>query len=402
MTEIYNTTTFPHLAFSNSDNQGREFGVLMVKVAFDIANDGTCRISEDQEPFCFTDRCHGEVNITSLKQPSDLVSYKPDVDVVVDATAYPPGASPCKSWTAGVEVIAESRSVVSKRLRVTGPRRWMPEWPKWLSEEQRSNWQAHRKLFKGWHLTEPEETLSVPIRYELAYGGLLDRGVDENGASVSEAFEQNPLGVGWLDPEISDLTTSYPAPQIEALDDPICEAYHHYKPEGFGPIPPAWLPRRKLGGTFDQQWLDAVAPKWPADYNFAYNNSAADGLVGKGFPTGDLAIILENLRPDREQFILTVPDPLIMMLVDNGTGEIEMIRPNLDTIYVSIAEERLFDCRVQLTWRMPFNQESTEAILLTVANKLDLAEMAMLAKTAKKAPHPEACGVYCPELEEEA
>ncbi|MBW6422194.1 DUF2169 domain-containing protein [Rhizobium sp. XQZ8] len=401
MTELYNTTVFPHLAFSNSDNQGREFGVILVKAAFDIDDDGRCKISDDQEPLCFTDRCHGDVNVSSLRQPSDLVSYKPGADIIVDATAFAPEGRASSSWTAGVSVLSGERLLASKQLRVTGPRRWMPVWPSWLSENQKKNWQAHRKFFKGWKLSEPEETLSVPIRYELAYGGLQDRGLDEHGNPIIEAFEENPVGSGWFDPEQGDLTGSYPAPQIEALNDPIRDAAHHYKPEGFGPIPPAWLPRRKLGGTFDQQWLDTVAPKWPADYDFAYNNSAAEGLILNEFPTGDLTIVLENLRPGTPRFTLTLPDPMITMLVDAGDYDIATIRPNLDTIFLSVSSAKLFDCRVQLTWRMPFNPDTTEAILLAVPDKTDTAELAALAGAVRKAPHPDACGVYCKELERE-
>lgn len=91
--------------------------------------------------------------------------------------------------------------LVEKRLRVTGPRWWVPRWKVDLREEHKPEWQKHRKY-----------------------------------------------------------TIRQPAPRIEALGAPVKDPYAPHSPETLGPIPPAWHPRLPKGGTYDDHWQDHV---WP-------------------------------------------------------------------------------------------------------------------------------------------
>jgi hypothetical protein len=393
MTEINNFTPFPHLRFSNSDNQGREFGVVMVKAAFDIGEDGACLLSSEQEPFSFTDACHGEVNVTSLKTPSDFVSYKPNADLVFDAIAHSPTGKPAKSWIVGIKVSSNEGTLLEKQIRVTGPRYWVPKWTRKLNAEEAKNWRRHKAFFSGWELSEPQPVLQVPIRYELAFGGSVAKGTDDDGNQLIEAYQYNPLGVGLLDRKWSDHTQTHLAPQVEAINDPIREPYKHYKPVGFGPIPPAWLPRRELGGTFDQNWIDTVWPRWPKDYDFAYNNSAAQGLVLDGYPDGDLQFELRNIRDRQSDFNLRIPDPQLYFALKMRRGNVQLIRPCLDTVILSVAANDTFECRACYVWRTPFLEPETSSISVYCATSTAQAPSFESMDTLRQAPAPDECAV---------
>ena len=117
MTRIINFTPFANLRFSNLDAQGREFGVFMVKTAHDIPAEGLCPLSTEQEPFVLTDSYFGELNVSPLRYPSDMVPWKPVSDVILDAVAYAPRQKPAAEWQAGLRVSDSQGMVVEKWLR---------------------------------------------------------------------------------------------------------------------------------------------------------------------------------------------------------------------------------------------------------------------------------------------
>lgn len=144
----------------------------------------------------FTDTCHGDVNVSSLWHPSDLVPRKPTADIIVNAVARAPGGRPLPSWECGLRVEGPEGPLVDKLLRVTGPRQWVPRWRTALDEEDRPKWREYRKLFHGWELSKPEPVTEVPLRYELAYGGTIEKGKDENGYVRLDGDPRNPIGRG--------------------------------------------------------------------------------------------------------------------------------------------------------------------------------------------------------------
>ncbi len=279
MPELKNLTPFPNFRYYSRDNENREFGIVIVKATYEIAEDGTLVVAEEQAPMLFTDTCHGEVNLSSLWHPSDLVPYKPATDIIINAVAHAPRGEPTSDWLCGIKVSSGATDLFSKQLRVTGPRQWQPVWKRKLSEKEASEWERHRRMFDHWELSPPTPTIKVPLRYEYAFGGEIQISITDDGALIYDTDHHNPLGCGKLNSEWSDHTKSVAAPQIESPDDPIKEPYKNYRPQNFGPIPPAWLPRRPLGGTYDEHWQDNVWPAWPTDYSFAYHNSAYPDLV---------------------------------------------------------------------------------------------------------------------------
>lgn len=394
-----NLTPFPHLQFSNTDNRGYEFGVLMIKVAFDVGADGACTPAPEQEPFNFSDRTYGDMFTTSLRYPSDLVSYKPGTDIIADVIAHAPDAKPSARWDAGIQVVDGDETTIEKRICVRGPRFWQPKWRLRLTDEQTREWRKHRKLFRGWELTEAEPIEHLPVHYEFAYGGSIAKEVDENGKPVLDAYEQNPIGRGLIDRDWTDHTKPVAAPQLEPLDATLNDAYAPVAVAGLGPIPPDWQPRLRRAGTYDDNWKKHIWPKWPPDYDFAYNNSAAEGLTSKRHLRGVLRIVLLNLRREASKFILSVPDVMPWVVKDMADGEPRFVCPHLDTIFLSMAPDDLFDCRVTLTFRTSFHWTDTKQAIIRLPNEAERKELAQRSELINPAPHPFDCGVPCKDLE---
>jgi hypothetical protein len=367
MPQLENYTPYPNFRYYSLDNRGAEFGVVIVKATFAFAGDGRLVSAEEQAPMVFTDLCHGAVNETSLWHPSDLVPYKPGGEVLVNAVARAPEGKPAPSWLCGLRVEGGGHRI-EKTLRVTGERSWRPGWGRKLDADEAADWRKHRALFEGWHLDDPEPALEVPLRWELAYGGLLPRGVDGDGAPVVEANEHNPLGVGWIDREATDHTRPVPAPRIEDPGKRLSDPYEVLSPQGFGPIPPAWLPRRPLGGTYDRRWKETVWPNWPADYDFAYHQSAPPDLRRPGFFTGRERISLVNLLPGGGERQFALPGIAVEARFVRPDRSGEARRLSLDTIFVDIAAEHREDRHVLLVWRTRFEPDVFSRVELSLVD----------------------------------
>ncbi|PRD49871.1 DUF2169 family type VI secretion system accessory protein [Phyllobacterium myrsinacearum] len=399
---IRNFTPFANMRFSNTDSRGHEFGVFMVKATFDIGETGQCVLSQEQDPFNFTDLCYEDVNISSLYHPSDFVSYKPATDIIVNAIAHAPEGKAAPSWLVGVRVADNGGVRAEKIIRVTGPRVWVPEWKQHLNDDEKADWRKHDTLFKGWQLSEPEPIVALPIRYEYAYGGTIFTGNDEDGKPVLDAWHHNPLGRGWIDKNLTDFTLPQSAPQLENPQEPVSDPYRSYAVEGLGAIPPAWLPRRTFGGTYDQAWLDNIWPRWPEDYDFSYNNSAAAGLVvpGEHIQT-PCTIELAGLRPETRLFQLSIPDHCPCIALEHVDGTTEYYKPALDTVFLDVLADDLLDCRLMITWRLVFHEPTTAGLILSASDSLEKEWFARHPDVLRSAPKPDECAVPCDLMAEE-
>ncbi|WP_454818898.1 DUF2169 family type VI secretion system accessory protein [Labrys neptuniae] len=359
MPRLINHSPFPNFRYYSSDNMGKEFGVVIVKGTYEFAPSGRLLLAEEQAALIFTDLCHGAVNVTSLRHPSDLVPNKPSTDIIVNAATWAPRGEPTPSWTCGLRIEARDGStVVEKSLRVTGPRRWVPRWKKQLSERETQKWRKYQHLFEGWQLSEPEPISHLPLHYEYAYGGPKPIGEQENGESILDFDPRNPLGRGALDEEWSDPTTSHPAPQIEAVSDPISDPYKSYTPQSVSPIPPAWEPRLPLGGTYDDEWDKNIWPNWPPDYQFAYNNSAHPDLICGDYLRGDERVTLANLIANEPTTVFDLPGDKIDLDFVRANGDYDRREMVLDTVLLDIASDRRHRRHVFLTWRANFEPDA--------------------------------------------
>ncbi|WP_147105082.1 DUF2169 domain-containing protein [Tateyamaria sp. syn59] len=348
--DLINRTPFANLRFSNLDADGREFGVVMVKLAFDVPESGTCAISDEQEPLVLTDEYTGALNETSLRYPSDLVPYKPTTDVLLDAVAYAPGGQ-AHQWTASVRVEDAADQQVNAALDIFGPRSWTP---RFLPRTTRVT---------DWQLTDPEDVDAVPIRYEHAFGGpKVIRNTD--GALDEDYDERNPIGCGRV-PEafVEDETPSaVPAPQILAAGQRYETVTDAPEPAGFGPIPPAWLPRRPLGGTYDQNWLDNIWPNWAPDYDFAYHNSAHPDLRSTRFLQAPLDVTLTHLHPTRAEWRFQIDYPSLSLFAAYSDGTDEDLELVLDSVFLDVGSEAADDPRAFLVLRAVFPMDRVERL----------------------------------------
>lgn len=350
--QIRNATPHAHLVYSNEDARARLFNILIVKQSFHLNADFQLCASPEQEPLNFSDLCYEDFNTSSLRCPSDLVPFKPCGEITVIADAFAPGGHGAETWTCGVEINGAHQRL-AKQVRVYGKRQWHP----------------------AWTLGKPEPVNRVPIRYEHAFGGMT--GADD----AQIPFEQNPLGTGWIDAKSTDRSRPIPAPQLELAGAPIESPFATSVPAGLGPIPPAWLPRRPLGGTYDDAWVNGRWPHWPLDYDFAYHLSAPKDQHWTGFFQGDEVLRFDGLRPEAPSFTVTLPGQAVFARFRRETGDVTIERCNLDTIYVDLLADDPEDCLITLSWRLCFLESGMSSCTVFTGS---------VAMSADAAPHPDA------------
>lgn len=328
---VRNSTPHAHIIYGNEDAEGRLFDILIVKQSYHLNDAMQLCPSPEQEPINFTDYCFEDFNTSSLRYPSDLVPYKPNAEISIIADSFAlDGAA--QSWTCGFEVEGKAQTL-RKQLRVHGARCWRPEW----------------------RLTAASPAERISLRYELAFGGTQN---DRDGKVL--AFEANPLGRGWIDRKLTDRSKSVPAPQIEYASTAIRDPFEIYESAGLGPIPPAWLPRRPLGGTFDTDWVEQRWPHWPPDYSFAYHLSAPADQRWKGFFSGNETIRLHALRPEAAEIAFRLPGQCVGARLHAASGWQGTVRANLDTIYMDLTADDPEDCLISLVSRLTFLEGDIE------------------------------------------
>lgn len=382
--EVRNYTPFPNLRFTGMDNAGTLFGVLLVKGTFSITPDGAMVPADEQAPVLLTDAYHGDLFTTSLWIPSDLAPHKPRTDVILNAVARAPGGKPLPTWECGIEV--SGARPLRKVLRVTGPRSWEPVWLGPAGERVGAPDDRRLARFLRWRLSPSAPAAEVPIRYELAFGGMLAKpqGVDEQGRErppYLEPWQHNPIGCGWINRELTPTDQARPAPQVEDPHDPIRNPFATHTPQGFSPIPPDWLPRRPLGGTYDQAWMEGVWPSWPADYDFAYHNAAHPDLIHPGFLDGDETVTLWGLdgRPDQQMLRL----PALTCIVEQTftDGSVHEIRMALDTLVLDVADPDPEEHRAFVSWRTTFDNVAVGRSAVLGASVQDVRALSYHAGT---------------------
>jgi hypothetical protein len=343
MMEYRNLTQFPSLAYEAVDQYDEEFHVAVMRITMEIGPDGALAVAGEQPPLAVTDDYYGEMHKSSVKQESDLAPYKPRCDVIVIGTAYAPGLTPVPRFEAGIRITGSFE--VDKRLTYTGPRFW---------EKQEA----------GWVLTEPLPIVSLPLRYEYAYGGACRIEKEDPAAARIEAayrlspeqrqqhpdgpdnapvahtaYDANPIGAGYIEDWYLKAkgVTRIPAPQIESPDEPITELGKHYAPQGLGAITRAWLPRRDLCGTIDEAFV--ASDRWlPEDFDFAFWNGAHPDLQTPWLK-GDETIELFNIGEKHVRLTLPGSKPYALARLEDG--QIVPLDFALDTLLIDTDQRRL-------------------------------------------------------------
>jgi len=347
--ELINNTPCPSLCFHARDQHGQPSHVLVMRATYDINADGTLELSGNQAPLVLTDEYYGEPNRSSVRQESDLVPYKPRCDVIVNATAQAPEGRPALGFVVGARINGPSGEggepgpvILEKRLVVTGPRRW------------------EKGRMGGWKLRPPTEPVaSLPLRYEYAYGGECRVNRDDpdgqwidaahhlteeqrathpdgrDSAPLAHAVcETNPLGMGFVEEWYlkARKPKTFPAPQVDAPENPVAELCKRYQPQGFGIITKSWKPRLRLAGTFDGEWLATRRPDLPKDFDAAFWNGAHPDMQTPHL-AGNEEVTLTNLTPEGFlKFRLPGNPPIVKARY--ATGRVTPVIAKLDTLII--------------------------------------------------------------------
>ena len=324
---IKNYTPFPMLCYEGRGVDDAPFDTVVVRVTMDLGGRRVLRLAEEQTPLAFKDEWHGEVARSSVRTESDLAPAKLCSDIVVVGSARAPGGAPLPSWPVRVKV-----GVIEKHLRVTGPRAWV-------------------RGERGFTLTEPEPCTEVPIRYELAFGGVARQGDEEI------AFEANPLGVGFTPTLAHEARDRIEAPRIEDPRDPVVELGKAYRPEGLGVWGRTWPPRVRFAGTYDDAWKKDRWPKLPLDFDFAYWSSAHPDLIAPGLLRGNEEIVLAGFDAAGERRY-KLPGHDMFVLLERAPGEAESRKLFLDTLTLDLERAKaILVYRRVVPWPRPRSLE---------------------------------------------
>lgn len=319
MWTLFNGT--PYTADRNwtRDKDGVHRWIVAVKATFDLAADGRLTLADEQRPPVLAPEYFGNPGKSSLRYDSDLLAPKPATDLLLVASAHAPGGRATQTVPVSLRV-----GSLQKQLLVHGDR-------------------VYRS---GLKTSSPKPFITRPIRYELAFGGSDLSDPDPRNQRMDE---RNPIGRGVV--MRSGQLADQPAHAVEYTGgDPASSG-----PAGFGPIDPAWLPRRALAGTYDERWARTKKPLLPDDYDPAYAlSSPVDQRVSQSLVGGE-RVELINMTPEG-RLLFELPRMTFEFTSVFGRRREPHGPPRLATVLVEPDERRL-----SLVWQSTLRVPAPEA-----------------------------------------
>lgn len=212
------------MAFAHWHTDDTEVGVVVAKAAFALSMDGKTSPQAVPPDLEMGDVFAGNPAASHLVTEQDIAPLKPKTDLIIRGSAQTYDAELLTDWPVKIEIPGK----LHHSFHVRGPLHW-------------------QKQMMRWQLTKPERVTEVPLTYALAYGGSCEE--DEGPVYC----DQNPAGLGFMTDDALGKVKHFPAPQIGLLAE-----FMSAKPTeqltvlGTMPIAKTWLPRRSLGGTFDE------------------------------------------------------------------------------------------------------------------------------------------------------
>lgn len=309
MLQLENKTPFAATMMVLPDRHGVDTLYVLVKATLSLHP--RLALSPVQVPPTMADEHHGDPATTSLKQASELHIGKPGTDVLLVGRAWAQSGRQVQQALVTVTV-AERR----KSVRVLGDRQW-----------------------RGGYPTVPQPFESMPLIWERSFGGAYQ--VD--GRMIAE--ERNPIGVGLTQDREARDVEAQPLPNLEDPGEPpLQDLGQRGTPACFAPTSPAWLPRRRFAGTYDERWQRTRAPYLPDDFDPRFLQCAAPELVFDRFLQGGEPVEVQGASP-RGSLIFQLPLIRLEINVDVAGGE-QRPPANLETVLIEPDANRL--C---LTWR---------------------------------------------------
>lgn len=309
MIKIDNKTPFITEIYPIQDKEGNDLLLILFKATYSLKS-GQPQKAEKQEPVEPADLYYGEPGKSSLKYSSDISFDKKASDIALKGEALAPFEGARES------TLYFKVGEVEKRIAVFGDRHWI------LAPI-------------GHMISKPEPFDKIPLVYERAFGGF-DKSHEKE--KHHQAFESNPLGVGFRAKKSNLETDGFPLPNFEDLDDLIVSLKDKPKVAGLGFISPNWQPRLKKSGTFDQNWMENRMPLLPKDFDPAFFNSAHPDLIYPGFLKGNEEVILSGFSPEPFKFNLPYDLPFCQLEIGGEKQEIEL---KTDKLFIDTKEELL-------------------------------------------------------------
>jgi hypothetical protein len=268
--QLVNLTPFKAERTWFADKEGRKHWSVAVKASFSIQPDGTAVVADEPEEILLAPKYWGEAGSSSPRYEADLTGPKASTDVLVTGSAYSPSGKPVET----VDVSLRVDNKIDKTLRVYGDRSWISG-------------------IAGPRISGTEPFISMPVKYELSFGGA-DLAGDDPRTHRIEA--RNPIGTGFVVRSSNILGKRLP--NIEHPAAPIRNWNDHPAPAGFGPLACDWSPRRELAGTYDEAWLERRFPLWAEDFDPLYFQAAPAGQQVNGRLRGGEHVEITNMTPD--------------------------------------------------------------------------------------------------------
>ncbi|APR80096.1 putative exported protein [Minicystis rosea] len=325
---IENLTGFAHASFTKLGADNQFCDVVVVKVDLRLA-DGRLRVIPEPAEIVFADHYANPTDprYSVITRAGDAVVSKPATDVLLTGHALAPEARPCTEWACelGLRTAAGERR---KRLLLTGPRHWQ--------------WSAVR----GFHLSEAEPVVTLPLTYDLAYGG--------HHPVERRSFKANPAGRGWYQTADLDRDQRYPAPQILELDDPLRAVDEPVAVAGFGPMARWWTSRYQYAGTYDEAYRAAfdASPHsvYPADFDARFFQCAHPDWIIDPYLRGDETFRLAGFGPEA-LVQAELPGLAIEGACVTRSGKVLVAPLPLDTVHIDLDRRT-----VSLVWRVTLPQ----------------------------------------------
>jgi len=187
----------------------------------------------------------------------DKGQLKPKGEFIVAGAALAPLDQPVTGMRVAVRLGA-----IEKRLAVFGDRYW-------------------RLTDRGVEMTQAQPFDRMPIDEVRSFGG--------------PDHKSNPKGKGASARKIVDAGYDAPLPNVENADALIRSLDDKPVPASLGPIPPDSSSRMRFAGTYDQHWMNKVAPFKPDDFNPLFYCDAPEDQRLEGYFDGDEAFSVSGM-----------------------------------------------------------------------------------------------------------
>jgi uncharacterized protein YjbI with pentapeptide repeats len=295
---------------------------VVVKGTFRMVPDGPAAPAAEPE-LCSGDVLASDDPLGALTQASDFAIFKPKADVLLVGHAYPPKSTGKPMTAAQVELrFGEGKRGFSRRIAVLGDRVW-------------------KRSLVVTGPGDPAPFERMPLTWDRAFGGA--------------GYHKNPAGVG------HESAAGEAALRLPNLEDPsslVTSPSASPEPACPGPVATQWRERWSRLGTYDRAWFRTRWPYFPADFDYAFFQSAPRQQQLEHL-SGDETFSLTGVHPEHPRLDGRLPGLRARCFVEPasaGDPPFREVRLALDTVVLD--PDRML---LTLTWRGMLDVSEPEA-----------------------------------------